>query len=50
MPALEELAGHGYMVKENGDEITVARPSTKKKSCQHICALNGENKYFTMGH
>jgi len=30
MPALEELAGHGYTVKENGDEITVARPSAEK--------------------
>jgi len=32
MPALEELAGYGYAVKENGDEITVSRPSSGKKS------------------
>lgn len=30
MPALEELAGHGYVIKEDDGEITVARPSTKK--------------------
>lgn len=34
MPALEELAGYGYTVKEDGDEITVARPSVEKKVLQ----------------
>ncbi len=34
MPALEELAGYGYTVKEDGDEITVTRPSVEKKVLQ----------------
>jgi len=42
MPALEELAGHGYMVKENGDEITVARPSTKKVLPAYLRSKRGE--------
>jgi len=41
IPALEELAGYGYTVKEDGDEITVARPKTEF----HVSKRIGKNKY-----
>lgn len=31
MPALEELAGYGYRIKENEDKITVERPGVEQK-------------------
>lgn len=31
MPALEELAGYGYRIKEDRDEITVERPGVEQK-------------------
>ena len=38
LPALEELANYDYQVKEDGEVITVARPTTEKKLVKPVAA------------